>query len=172
MAITSLNSLSTNSGYSSDANTKRIDKVLATARDRPLPFGISGSKPMIRLVRRGPLWRQGADGTGSGVAFWLVHDAPLEKQPVVFIGSEGEGDVRPVAKDLPSFLSLLAAGLGPREAPDPRGDEMPEPLLGVQAILTKYFPDHIAQTPEEIVSEAWRDFGDVEARLMELSAVE
>jgi hypothetical protein len=111
----------------------------------------------------------GADGTGSSVAFWLVHDAPLEAQPVVFLGSEGEGDVRPVAKDLPSFLSLLAAGIGPREAPDSNSDAPLEPLIGVQAILKKHFPAHVSRSPGEIVKEARRAFGDIEARMMELS---
>jgi hypothetical protein len=112
----------------------------------------------------------GTDGTGSGVAFWLVHDAPLEKQPVVFIGSEGPGQVWPVAKDLPSFLSLLAAGLGPREAQDfAEGDAALEPLSSVQTVLERHFPDHASRTPTEIVSDAARDFGDIEARLEELS---
>jgi hypothetical protein len=112
----------------------------------------------------------GADGQGSGVAFWLVHDAPLTEQPVVFLGSEGEGDVRPVAKDFPDFLELLAVGLGPREAPDPIAPEIPpEPLHGVRAILNEHFPAHVSRSPEEIVNEATRKFGDIEARMLELS---
>jgi hypothetical protein len=112
----------------------------------------------------------GADGTGGGVAFWLVHDAPLAQQPVVYIGSEGEGDVRPVAKDLPDFLELLGAGLGPREAPYPRAPEIPlEPLQAVRAILNEHFPSHVSRSPKEIVKEAAQKFGDIEARMLELS---
>jgi hypothetical protein len=91
----------------------------------------------------------GKDGTGSGVAFWLVHDAPLAEQPVVFMGSEGD-DVRAVAKDLPNFLSLIAAGLEPREAP---WGEKPQPMPGVRVILDRYFPSHVSRSPEEICAE-------------------
>jgi hypothetical protein len=112
----------------------------------------------------------GADGMGGGVAFWLVHDAPLAEQPVVHIGSGGEGFVQPVAKDLPDFLELLSAGLGPYAAPWPRTPEIRlEPLQGVRAILDEHFPSHVSRSPEEIVNEAKQRFGDVEARLLELS---
>jgi hypothetical protein len=112
----------------------------------------------------------GTDGTGGGVAFWLVHDAPLAEQPVVYIGSEGEGDVRPVAKDLPNFLELLSLGLGPKEAPYPRAPEIPlEPLRGVRAILDQHFASHVSRTPEAIVNEANQRFGDIAARMLELS---
>jgi hypothetical protein len=112
----------------------------------------------------------GTDGTGSGVALWLVHDAPLAEQPVVVLGSGGEGDVRPVAKDLPDFLVLLAAGLGPREAPHPRVPHAPlEPLHGVLALLNEHFPSRVVRSPAAIVEEAWLKLGDIEARLRELS---
>jgi hypothetical protein len=102
----------------------------------------------------------GADGAGGGVAFWLVKDAPLAKQPVVYIGSEGEGSVRPVAKDLPDFLELLAAGLGPSEAPYPRSTAIQlDPLQGVRAILHAHFPSHVSRSPVEIVNEATQKSG-------------
>src|SRR5689334_7330176 len=57
----------------------------------------------------------GQDGTGGMAAFWLVRDGePVERQPVVFLGSEGETQV--VAADLDSYLWLLADGFGPLEA--------------------------------------------------------
>ncbi|KRG77867.1 hypothetical protein ABB30_06330 [Stenotrophomonas ginsengisoli] len=57
----------------------------------------------------------GQDGTGGYAAFWLVlPDQPIEKQPVVFLGSEGEKGV--VALSLDEYLWLLADGVGPYEA--------------------------------------------------------
>ncbi|WP_428961993.1 SMI1/KNR4 family protein [Micromonospora fluostatini] len=57
----------------------------------------------------------GQDGTGGLAAFWLVRAGePLDRQPVVFLGSEGEKAV--VAQDLGGYLWLLAAGVGPLEA--------------------------------------------------------
>lgn len=65
----------------------------------------------------------GQDGTGGYAAFWLaLPDQPVEKQPIVFLGSEGEKGV--VARDLDEYLWLLAAGVGPYEAvayPDSEG---------------------------------------------------
>jgi len=107
----------------------------------------------------------GADGTGSSVGFWLVHDAPLAEQPVVFIGSEGD-DNRPVAKDLPNFLALLAAGIGPREASLP--PEQPQPLPAVRAVVEKYFPDYSACTPNQIIEDATAQYRDFDARMEEL----
>ncbi|MEV4704850.1 SMI1/KNR4 family protein [Actinoplanes sp. NPDC049316] len=64
---------------------------------------------------RAPFRVFGQDGTGGVAAFWMVRpDAPLEHQPVVFLGSEGETGV--VAGDLASYLWLLADGFGPWEA--------------------------------------------------------
>ena len=66
-------------------------------------------------VTRTPFRVFGQDGSGGLAAFWLVRPgAPLERQPVVFLGSEGETAV--VASDLGSYLWLLAGGFGPLEA--------------------------------------------------------
>jgi hypothetical protein len=112
----------------------------------------------------------GADGMGGIAAFWLVHEAPLAEQPVVFIGSDGEGDIRAVAKDLPDLLELFSVGLGPNEAPYPRDPDIPlEPLHGVRAILDEHFPAHVSRSPEAIVNDAQQKFGDIEARILELS---
>ncbi|MEU6310900.1 SMI1/KNR4 family protein [Streptomyces sp. NPDC047014] len=60
----------------------------------------------------------GQDGTGGYAAFWLVRPGrPVEEQPVVFLGSEGETGV--VARDLADLLWLLADGFGPAEAGSP-----------------------------------------------------
>lgn len=57
----------------------------------------------------------GQDGSGGLAAVWCVRPGqPLDRQPVVFMGSEGE--VGLVAGDLSGFLWVLADGFGPREA--------------------------------------------------------
>lgn len=59
----------------------------------------------------------GQDGSGGYAALWIAEPgAPLEAQPVVFLGSEGEKGV--VALNLDEYLWLLAAGIGPHEAVD------------------------------------------------------
>lgn len=57
----------------------------------------------------------GQDGTGGYAAFWLVlPNQPIERQPIVFLGSEGEKGV--IALNLDEYLWLLADGVGPYEA--------------------------------------------------------
>lgn len=57
----------------------------------------------------------GQDGTGGYAALWLANPyESLERQPVVFLGSEGEKGV--VALNLSEYLWLLAGGRGPYEA--------------------------------------------------------
>ncbi|SCF34276.1 hypothetical protein GA0074695_5833 [Micromonospora viridifaciens] len=67
----------------------------------------------------------GQNGAGGLAAFWLVRAGePVERQPVVFLGSEGE--VAVVAQDLTAYLWLLADGFGPKEAERyPRIEHMP-----------------------------------------------
>jgi hypothetical protein len=107
----------------------------------------------------------GADGAGSTVAFWLVHDAPLAEQPVVFIGSEGD-DNRPVAQNLPEFLALLAAGIGPREAALSEDEALPVP--GMNDVLNKYYPGYPPRSPKQIVDDAMARYGDFAERIEEL----
>jgi hypothetical protein len=60
------------------------------------------------------LWSFGMDGTGGQVALWRHEpNVKLEDRPVVMLGSEGE--VSAIASDLPSFLYLVANGMGPYE---------------------------------------------------------
>ena len=57
----------------------------------------------------------GQDGTGGYAALWLARPTePLENQPIVFLGSEGEKGV--VALTVDEYLWLLASGRGPYEA--------------------------------------------------------
>jgi len=57
----------------------------------------------------------GQDGTGGYAALWLtLPDQPVEFQPIVFLGSEGEQGV--VARNIDEYLWLLAEGVGPFEA--------------------------------------------------------
>jgi hypothetical protein len=57
----------------------------------------------------------GQDGTGGYAALWIANPGqPLEAQPIVFLGSEGEKGV--IALNVDEYLWLLAAGTGPYEA--------------------------------------------------------
>jgi len=143
-----------------DDDAHRIDFLIYT--ERRVHFMAPSSKTEEHEAE---FYAFGADGSGGTGAFWLVHDAPLTEQPVVFMGSEGD-DNRPVAKNLSDFLALLAAGVGPREAAYPREDA--RALPGVRAILDKYFPGHLARSPKEIVGDAMTQYGDFEARIEEL----
>jgi hypothetical protein len=59
----------------------------------------------------------GQDGSGGLAAFWIrVPDAPIETQPIVFLGSEGE--LKVIASNLGDYLWLLANGVGPLETVD------------------------------------------------------
>ena len=109
----------------------------------------------------------GMDGTGGEAAFWLVRaDQPLTAQPIVFLGSEGETGV--VARDLDSFLWLLADGMGPYEATDPQiRDRAPRPNPELTAIALQF-----AQTPRqsaaEVIRAAAEEFPDFEDRMRAL----
>ncbi|WP_033423945.1 hypothetical protein [Actinomadura flavalba] len=99
----------------------------------------------------------GQDGSGGYAAFWLVRNGrPLDDQPVVFLGSEGETGV--VARDLGDFLWLLAGGLGPLEAAEPYTAErvgVPNPDL--TATAERFAPDR-HRLPAEIVLLAAEEF--------------
>lgn len=145
-----------------DDDTHRIDFLFYT--ERPVHFMAPLSKAEEHEAE---FYVFGADGTGSNAAFWLVHDAPPIEQPVVFIGSEGD-DNRPVAKNLPDFLALLAAGIGPKESAYLQDVENAQPLPAFKALLDKYFPGYPVRSPKEIVEDAVAQYGDFEARIEEL----
>ncbi|MFF3758405.1 SMI1/KNR4 family protein [Streptomyces sp. NPDC002185] len=107
----------------------------------------------------------GQDGTGGYAAFWLVRQGrELAEQPVVFMGSEGETGV--VARDLGTFLWLLADGTGPWEAAalyEPGADWTPRVDKDLAAIAEQHAPGRRASAPA-IIAEATRefpDFGDI-----------
>ncbi|MEV6398303.1 SMI1/KNR4 family protein [Streptomyces sp. NPDC051907] len=107
----------------------------------------------------------GQDGTGGYAAFWLVRTgAPLECQPVVFFGSEGELGV--VAGDLPGFLWLLADGFGPLEAVEyPDGSPNPNPRL---AAVAERFTSGERRSAKDVMAEAAREFPDFERTIVAL----
>ncbi|MCB5169493.1 SMI1/KNR4 family protein [Streptomyces bambusae] len=107
----------------------------------------------------------GQDGSGGFAAFWLVRDGrPLEEQPVVFLGSEG--DTGPVAQDLASYLWLLADGSGPFEAVHYPGRES-RPHAELTALAERYAPGR-RRPAAELVAAAGAEFPDFEDMIFEL----
>jgi hypothetical protein len=104
----------------------------------------------------------GQDGTGGLAAFWLARPGePVDRQPVVFLGSEGEVSV--VARDLGSYLWLLAGGFGPLEATMwPRHEHRPRPDARRTAIAERHAPQ-ARRTPAEVIEAARSEFPDFEA---------
>ncbi|MGK5520413.1 SMI1/KNR4 family protein [Micromonospora sp. URMC 107] len=101
----------------------------------------------------------GQDGSGGLAAFWLVRqDEPLERQPVVFLGSEGETAV--VAQDLGAYLWLLAGGFGPLEATMyPRHMHDPRPDARLTEIAERWAPSRRV-SPAEAITAARSEFPD------------
>ncbi|EID52714.1 hypothetical protein [Saccharomonospora xinjiangensis] len=100
----------------------------------------------------------GQDGTGGVAAFWFVRDGePLTRQPVAFLGSEGETGV--IAPDLDGYLWLLAAGFGPREAMMyPEHEHEPREDVRLTRIAQSWAPS--ARRPvADIIAEV-RDLAD------------
>ncbi|MFI5533620.1 SMI1/KNR4 family protein [Kitasatospora sp. NPDC051853] len=104
----------------------------------------------------------GADGSGGYGAVWVTRPGrPVEDQPVVFLGSEGEAVV--VARDSGDFLWLLADGFGPREAAEhAEGHPRPgRPHAELTAVAQRFAPG--PRRPGAIVIEqAGREFPDFE----------
>jgi hypothetical protein len=99
----------------------------------------------------------GQDGTGGMAAFWLVRPgADIGEQPVVFLGSEGAAGV--VARDLASYLWLLAAGLGPMEVVEYSSvDDLREQDPDRTAVALRHAPS-AQQPPSAIVAAAREEF--------------
>lgn len=92
----------------------------------------------------------------------------LAEQPVVFLGSEGETGV--VARNLGSFLWLLADGFGPWEAAtshEPEPDWVPHPNGELAAIAEQFAALHRA-TAAVVIDQATREFPDFDDTMMEL----
>ncbi|MGW1728543.1 SMI1/KNR4 family protein [Streptomyces sp. NPDC002306] len=109
----------------------------------------------------------GQDGTGGYAALWLVRpDQPLDQQPVVFLGSEGETGV--VARSLGDFLWLLADGFGPQEAAtDYEPDRTPQPHEAFAAVARRFAPDR-QQPAAAVIEQAAQEFADFDDTIMEL----
>jgi hypothetical protein len=104
----------------------------------------------------------GHDGSGGMAAFWLVRDgAPVERQPVVFLGSEGEVGV--VAADLDSYLWLLADGFGPMEAAMfPEHEHVPRVEARLVEVARRWAPA-AGRSAVEVITAARAEFPDFEA---------
>ncbi|KAJ5588752.1 hypothetical protein N7537_011430 [Penicillium hordei] len=97
----------------------------------------------------------GSTGAGDYVDFWLVlPDAAVTRQPVVFIGSEGELAV--IAQDLGDLLWLFANGSGPAEALDDPGRETQQ-NQAFRAIAERYAAGKSRPTAE-IFTTAQKEF--------------
>ncbi|GGY21839.1 SMI1/KNR4 family protein [Streptomyces tanashiensis] len=111
----------------------------------------------------------GQDGTGGYAAFWLIRPGrELAEQPVVFMGSEGETGV--VARDLGTFLWLLADGFGPWEAAafyEPEPDWTPRVNEDLAAIAEQHAPACHASAAT-IVAQAAQEFPDFDDTIMGL----
>ena len=97
-------------------------------------------------------------------AFWLVRGGvPLTRQPVVFLGSEGEAAV--VARDVDGYLRLLAAGFGPFEAMMyPRHEHDPRADIRLTQIAERWAPS-ARQSAAELISAAREGFPDFAATM-------
>jgi hypothetical protein len=107
----------------------------------------------------------GQDGSGGQAALWLVRKGrPLEEQPVVFFGSEGELAV--VARNLYDYVWLLAGGLGPMEAATHPGAERPKAADKV-ALAREHAAAH-EKSALEVVRAAQSEFPDFEKEIRAL----
>ncbi|QVQ53959.1 SMI1/KNR4 family protein [Spiractinospora alimapuensis] len=103
----------------------------------------------------------GMEGAGGYVGLWLLRpEVPLEAQPVVYLGSEGETAV--LAVDLGSFLWLLAQGVGPIEATGRREAGADDPEL--VTIAQRHAPAS-RLSPTEILERARREFPHFESTI-------
>ncbi|MBR7839958.1 hypothetical protein KDL01_42385, partial [Actinospica durhamensis] len=95
--------------------------------------------------------------------FWLVRPGvPVEAQPVVYVGSEGERGV--IARDLGDLLWLFALGVGPREAfsasssRDSRGSLDAQPSAEFRELALRYAPAGESLDVSGIVEAAGAEF--------------
>ncbi|GAA4606141.1 hypothetical protein BJY16_005676 [Actinoplanes octamycinicus] len=74
----------------------------------------------------------GMDGSGGQATLWVRDpSAPIDAQPVAFLGSEGELAV--FARNLGDYVWLLANGVGPLELVDGL-DREPQPIPALVAL--------------------------------------
>ena len=107
----------------------------------------------------------GQDGTGGYAAFWIVREGqPLEEQPIVFFGSEGELGV--VARHLGDYLWLLAGGFGPLEAiAYPDADR--ELNMEIADLAARHAPAH-EKSGRDVIRLVKEEFPDFEANIRAL----
>ncbi|MCR9166054.1 MAG: SMI1/KNR4 family protein [Nannocystaceae bacterium] len=104
----------------------------------------------------------GQDGTGGYAMFWLVRDGqPVEAQPVVFFGSEGEVSV--IASNLDDYMWLLAGGIGPLEATEYGADDA-KPHEAFAAFAKEHAPA-AEKSAAEVLEKARAEFPDFEQRV-------
>ncbi|MER6911241.1 SMI1/KNR4 family protein [Streptomyces sp. NPDC000594] len=102
----------------------------------------------------------GRDVGGGHAALWLVRPgARIAEQPVVFLGGEGETAV--VARDLPSYLWLLADGYGPLEVVQ-YPDRDPQPHEELTSIAERFAPG-ARRTGRQVMAEAAGEFPDFDS---------
>jgi hypothetical protein len=107
----------------------------------------------------------GSTGAGDYVGFWLVlPDASVTRQPVVYMGSEGELGV--IAQDLGDLLWLFANGSGPAEALNDPGRETQQ-NQAFRAIAERYAPGRSHSTAE-IVTTAQKEIPNFSKRIRAL----
>lgn len=107
----------------------------------------------------------GQDGTGGYAALWLVRDGqPLEQQPIVFFGSEGELGV--VARHLADYLWVLAGGFGPLEAIS-YPDAERELNMEIGDIAVRHAADH-EKSARDAIRLARDEFPEFEATIRAL----
>lgn len=103
----------------------------------------------------------GMQGAGGYVGLWLVRPGlPLEGQPVVYLGSEGETAV--LAPDVGSFLWLLAQGVGPTEASNEDAAATDPDLI---QLAQRHAPD-TRRAPAEVLWQAQREFPHFESAIL------
>lgn len=104
----------------------------------------------------------GQDGSGGLAAFWLRNPGgPLDRQSVVFLGSEGEYTV--IARDLGDYLWLLANGVGPLETVDGI-ERVPEPIAALTTIAQRH-TGSARRSTAEVITAAQAQFPAFEALL-------
>ncbi|KAJ5110198.1 hypothetical protein N7532_002843 [Penicillium argentinense] len=97
----------------------------------------------------------GSTAAGDYAGFWLVRpDATVTRQPVVFIGSEGELGV--IAQDLGDLLWLFANGSGPAEAFDNPGRETQQ--NEAFRVIAERYAARRSRSTAEIVATARKEF--------------
>ncbi|MBQ0896562.1 SMI1/KNR4 family protein [Micromonospora sp. U56] len=114
------------------------------------------------MARAPPFRAFGQDGTGGLAAFWLRNPGgPLDRQSVVFLGSEGEYTV--IARDLGDYLWLLANGVGPLETVDGI-ERVPEPIAALTTIAQRH-TGSARRSTAEVIAAAQAQFPAFEALL-------